>query len=106
MALAGDQPFAALAVPALLAATDPEVDAVLGVDESGRDQRLLAAYRLSAAVDALDSLGGEIGGRAMAALLDHLRVGRVRLPAAVTVDVDDPESLARARARVAGAGQS
>ena len=45
--IAGDQPFAAPAVPRLIAAllADPRVDAAMGPDGEERDQPLLAAYR-------------------------------------------------------------
>jgi molybdenum cofactor guanylyltransferase len=95
--LAGDQPFAAGAVPDLVAARAPQVDVVLGVDGQGRDQPLLAAYRRSAALTTLAQLGPAVGGHAMAWLTDRLRVRRVALPDALTVGVDDPESFARAR---------
>ena len=97
VALAGDQPFAAEAVAALLAARTPDLDAVLGVDDRGRDQPLLAAYRRAAALAELTPLGPALAGRAMAWLTDRLRVGRVPLPADLTLGVDDPEALARAR---------
>ncbi|MFL6098949.1 MAG: NTP transferase domain-containing protein [Actinomycetales bacterium] len=98
--LAGDQPFAADGVPLLLAAAvaAADTDAVLGVDRGGRDQPLLAAYRSGAVRAALEPLARAVAGHAMAWLLDRMRVHRLALPDSVTLDVDDPASLARARA--------
>jgi molybdopterin-guanine dinucleotide biosynthesis protein A len=95
--LAGDQPFAADGVAALLAARGATLDAVVAVDSDGRDQPLLAAYRRAAVVTVLAPLGAGIAGRSMSWLLDRLRIVRVPLPEAVLLDVDDPASLARAR---------
>lgn len=104
--LAGDQPFAADGVPLLLAAAGAaDIDAVLGVDPGGRDQPLLAAYRSAAVRTVLEPLGPAVAGHAMAWLLDRLRVRRLPLADSITVDVDDPASLARARARLADDGQ-
>jgi molybdenum cofactor guanylyltransferase len=96
--LAGDQPFAARGVEPLLAGRAPEVDAVVAVDAGGRDQPLLAAYRCAAVVNALAPLGSEVAGRSMSWLLDRLRVVHIPLPDVVLLDVDDPASLAKARA--------
>jgi molybdenum cofactor guanylyltransferase len=96
--VAGDQPFAAEAVPVLLAACGPEADGVIGVDPAGRDQPLLGLYR-AAALRA--RLAGDVAGRSMHSLLDTLNVVRVPLPARSLLDVDDPESLAAARAALA-----
>jgi molybdopterin-guanine dinucleotide biosynthesis protein A len=95
--LAGDQPFAADGVPSLLAECSADVDVVLGVDGAGRDQPLLAAYRRTAALAALEPLGPAVAGHAMAWLTDRLRVRRLPLPDVLTVGVDDPESFERAR---------
>lgn len=104
--LAGDQPFAADGVPLLLAAAGAaNLDAVLGVDPGGRDQPLLAAYRSAAVRAALEPLGPDVAGHAMAWLLDRMRVRRLPLPHTISVDVDDPASLARARAALADGGQ-
>jgi molybdopterin-guanine dinucleotide biosynthesis protein A len=96
--VAGDQPFAAEAVPVLLTARGPEVDAVIGVDPAGRDQPLLGVYR-AAALRA--RLGGDVAGRSMHSLLDALTVVRVPLPGRSLLDIDDPDSLAAARAALA-----
>lgn len=97
VAVAGDQPFAGRAVPALLAALDaaPDADAALAAGPDGRPQPLLAAYR-TAAVAAV--LRGPVAHRPVRALWSDLRRVAVELPAAVVLDVDDPTDLARARA--------
>jgi molybdopterin-guanine dinucleotide biosynthesis protein A len=97
VALAGDQPFAAEAVPELLAAAggaDPEVNAVVGTDVDGRLQPLLAAYRRAVL---RDRLSGPATGSSMHSLLDRLVVRTVTLPARALLDVDDPAALAAAR---------
>jgi molybdopterin-guanine dinucleotide biosynthesis protein A len=104
--LAGDQPFAADAVAHLMARTGAGVDAVVGVDGGGRDQPLLAAYRMSRVRAALGPRGPEVAGHAMAWLLDRLQVVRLELPETLLIDVDDAASLARARAALAQDGQA
>jgi molybdopterin-guanine dinucleotide biosynthesis protein A len=96
--VAGDQPFAAEGVPALLAARTPAADGVIGVDPAGRDQPLLGLYRAAAL---RDRLHGDLAGRSMHSLLDALNVVRVPLTARSLLDVDDPDSLAAARAALA-----
>ncbi|QCB93749.1 NTP transferase domain-containing protein [Cellulomonas shaoxiangyii] len=97
VAVAGDQPFAGRAVPALLAALDgaPEADAALAAGPDGRVQPLLGAYR-TAAVGAV--LRGPVADRPVRALWAHLRIVTVDLPAVHVLDVDDAADLARARA--------
>ncbi|WP_369055859.1 molybdenum cofactor guanylyltransferase [Kineococcus terrestris] len=101
--LAGDQPFAAPALPRLLGALGPATAAV-GVDPSGRRQPLLAAVRLGAALDAL--AGGAVDGRPVRELYARLEG---RFPGAVAgvpvsererLDVDVPADLAAAREAV------
>jgi len=94
--LGGDMPFAAAAVPGLLAALDaaPGLDAVLAADPDGRAQPLLAAYRLAALRAALPR---EPGGARLMAVLDSLVTGTVPSAARVTLDVDTPEALEQAR---------
>jgi molybdopterin-guanine dinucleotide biosynthesis protein A len=102
VALAGDQPFAAEAVPDLLAAADraaPEVEAVVGADAGGRLQPLLAAYRRAALHE---RLRGPAAGSSMHSLLDRLTVRTVALPARALLDVDDPAALAAARRAASG----
>lgn len=101
VAVAGDQPFAGPAVPALLAALDahPAADAALAAGPDGRPQPLLAAYR-TAAVSAV--LHGPVAGRPVRALWADLRRVVVDVPAASVLDVDDPADLARARGAADG----
>jgi molybdopterin-guanine dinucleotide biosynthesis protein A len=112
--VAGDQPFAATAVGPLLtaaAAVGAEVDAVVGRDDTGRLQPLLAAYRSTAlrsrltGAEAKGSQAQPIAGRSMHSLLETLIVQAVPLPEISLLDVDDPASLAIAReAWAAGPG--
>ncbi|WP_309134982.1 nucleotidyltransferase family protein [Cellulomonas sp.] len=99
VAVAGDQPFAGRAVPALLAALDaaPDADAAAAAEPDGRLQPLLAAYR-TAAVAAV--LRGPVADRPVRSLWAGLRVVHVPLPAAQLLDVDAPDDLARARRAV------
>ncbi|NAZ82954.1 NTP transferase domain-containing protein [Kineococcus sp. R8] len=97
--LGGDAPFAAGAVPRLLAAlraAGPDVDAVVGVDPSGRRQPLLSAHRTAAARRALGALPA-VAGAPLRALLAG-RVLAVEVSAEEALDVDTPEDLEAARA--------
>ncbi|MFS0705765.1 NTP transferase domain-containing protein [Cellulomonas sp. 179-A 9B4 NHS] len=96
VAVAGDQPFAGRAVPALLAALDaaPHAAAALAAGPDGRPQPLLAAYRVPAVAAVLR---GPVADRPVRALWAHLDVVTVDLPAATVLDVDDADDLARAR---------
>lgn len=96
VAVAGDQPFAGRAVPALLAALDaaPDADAALAAGPDGRPQPLLAAYRTAAVAGVLR---GPVAHGPVRALWADLRVVPVDLPATVVLDVDDAADLARAR---------
>jgi molybdopterin-guanine dinucleotide biosynthesis protein A len=106
--LAGDQPFAAAALPMLLtalhaqrpSATHP--DGAIGVDPDGHDQPLLAVYRTVALRRALAELAGGSGldGARVRDLVARLSVTRVPLPDTATLDVDTAEDLERARAVV------
>lgn len=107
VALATDLPFLG-SLPSELAAAMPDGDdALLVTDGQGRDQPLLAAYRVEPLRRAAASLG-EPGGTSMRALVAGLQ--RVaRRPAGTTVgsaegtgrgpawDIDTPQDLARAR---------
>ncbi|WP_432548809.1 molybdenum cofactor guanylyltransferase [Kineococcus sp. SYSU DK004] len=104
--LAGDQPFAASALPRLLGALEPAGGAApalaaVGVDPSGRRQPLLAAVRLGAALDAL--AGCAVDGRPVRELYARLDAGSRGAVAEVPVsdrerlDVDVPADLAAAR---------
>lgn len=94
--LAGDQPFAAAAVPTLLAALRdaPEADAALAAGPDGRPQPLLGAYRLAAV---RDRLGGTVHGRPVRDLVRGLRTVPVAVDAGTALDVDDAGDLAAAR---------
>ena len=95
--LAGDQPFAGDAVPDLLAGLGPEVDAVVGVDDEGRDQPLLSAYRCAAVRRVLTGWPEGVSGRAVRSLLAELRVRRVAVPPESARDIDDAAGLETAR---------
>lgn len=90
--LAADLPRAPEGVAALLAsaAGDPAADGVLGQDEDGRTQPLLAVYRagpLRAAMAELSG-GGGLADRPMRQLVARLDLLPLRLPARVADDVD------------------
>jgi molybdopterin-guanine dinucleotide biosynthesis protein A len=72
---------------------DPETDAALAVDDSGRDQYLCAAYRTAALRERLDLAPGTAGS-SMHALVDGLRVSRLRL-GTKAADIDTPDDLTR-----------
>ncbi|MHB1491998.1 MAG: molybdenum cofactor guanylyltransferase [Cellulomonas sp.] len=101
VAIAGDQPFAASAVPRLIEAlvADPGADVAWGVDAEDRDQPLLAAYRADVLRSRLDE---PAGGRSMGQVTAGLRGVRVRLSALEGIDVDDPADLASARDQARG----
>ena len=108
--VAGDQPFASLGVGPLLtvaAAVGEEVDAVVGQDDAGRLQPLLAAYRASALrarlgdPESADPSTTPTGGRSMHSLLEHHdRPGGS--PAGVQLARRRRPGLARARPRGLG----
>jgi molybdopterin-guanine dinucleotide biosynthesis protein A len=93
--LAGDQPFAAAALPLLQPTLDNDVDGVVdcvvAVDGHGVRQPLLALYRVAALRSALKPGGA---GRSMRSLLGSLRVAEVDVPAPYALDVDTAEDLA------------
>ena len=92
----GDMPFAAPALPTLVAALNaqPGLDAVLASDPGGRTQPLLAAYRCEALRAALPR---EPGGARLMTVVDALVTGTVACEVRTTLDVDTPEALERAR---------
>ena len=96
IAVAGDQPFAATAVPRLISALmgDETIDAALGIDGDGREQPLLAAYRAAALRGRLE---GPVDGLSMRTVTAGLRVIGVPLTGPESVDVDDQADLAAAR---------
>ena len=94
--LAADLPFAATAVPKLLdALRDSAADAAMLVDNAGRRQLLLAAYR----ADALRhcAQGRDWRGASVRALTDGLTVVEVKAVGAEALDCDTPEQLTAAR---------
>ncbi len=96
VALAGDQPWAAGAVPRLLTAlADPAVDAAVG-SVNGRGQWLLAAYR-AAWLRAELADGGE--GRSMRSLVQDRQLVEVPVSETEAFDIDTPEDLRDAAAR-------
>jgi len=119
--VAGDQPFAAPALPqlvsaldaALLAAPDSTllaapgrrgdsigVDGAIGVDPAGRDQPLLAAYL---AGPLRHAVGAHPAGQSMRSVLSRLSVVRLPLEGLWCLDVDTAADLDAAR-RVARLG--
>lgn len=103
--LAGDLPFLTpAAVSALLDGLVDGTDAVLAVDDAGRDQPLCAAWRTDGLRTALPAAPA---GAALRALLRHARVVRLALPAAPAGpppwwDCDTPGDLEQARSWTAG----
>lgn len=94
--LAGDQPFAAGAVPRLVAALwdEPGADGALGQDTEGRPQPLLAAYRAAALAR---SLAGVRPGDSIRSALGSLTRVLVPLEREECLDVDDSRDLTSAR---------
>lgn len=98
--LGGDMPYAAPAAARLaghLLDAPPETDAIVGIDQHGHVQPLLAAYRTAAlsAVLPLDPLGVPLKR-----LLDGLRLVVDPVPEQASLDVDTPEDLEAARHRL------
>lgn len=97
--LAGDAPFAAAAVPRLLAALDhPGAQAAVGLDPAGRRQHLTLIVRAGVLDTDLDRTG-----RPARSLLDGLDVVEVPVSARESLDVDDRDALEQARAEAADA---
>jgi molybdopterin-guanine dinucleotide biosynthesis protein A len=102
--VAADLPFltSGLIAPLLAALADEAgADAAVLVDESGRDQYLLGAWRVGPLRAALAGLE-PLPGRAMREVLGALQVTRVEVPAptdapAPWTDVDTPDDLDCAR---------
>jgi molybdopterin-guanine dinucleotide biosynthesis protein A len=90
---AGDAPFAGEAVPALLAALDVVAQGAIGVDPGGREQPLLAVYRVAALRGALPA---EPAGTRLRDLVGRLRLARVPVGARAALDLDTPDDLATA----------
>lgn len=111
--LAGDLPFAgpagarlgtALAVgEARSVGRDPTApDAVIGRDPTGRDQPLVAAYRLAPLRAALGP-PATVAGRSMRSVVAGLRTVRAPVSAREAFDLDTPQALATAEALLATA---
>ena len=81
--LACDMPFAARAVPVLLA--NAAGDGVLAVDDAGRRQYLLACYRRAALREAGS---GAVGGMSVRTLISGLSTTVVPIPAGSSIDID------------------
>jgi molybdopterin-guanine dinucleotide biosynthesis protein A len=95
--VAGDMPFAATAVPRLLAAlTAGTLDAVLGSDPDGVRQVLLAAYRTAPLRAAL--AGRERAGTSLTVLVGDLGVGEIAVSERESLDLDTPERMDAAQA--------
>ena len=94
--VAGDMPFAAPALPALVDRLNerPDLGAVLATDPDGRRQPLLAAYRCGPLRAALPL---EPTGARLMSVVETLVTGTVACETQVTLDVDTPESLEKAR---------
>lgn len=93
--LATDMPFAVPVLTELRTHLHPDVDAVLAVDASGRQQYLCAVYRVAALRAAMQ---GHMPDRAMRDIVAGLRVHEVRMgDEDVLLDIDTPEDLQRAR---------
>jgi molybdopterin-guanine dinucleotide biosynthesis protein A len=96
--LPGDAPNAGAAAVLLartLAGSPDSVGAVVGVDHAGVDQPLQIAVR-APALQHLAGIGNTDGIRArrlLEVLIQAAELVRVRLPAALTADVDRPEDL-------------
>lgn len=92
--LAVDVPFAAAAVPRLLAALS-EHDAAMIVDAAGQRQPLLAAYRTRALQIRADERSW--ANRAVRALVEPFVVADVPATAGEALDCDTPDDVRRAR---------
>jgi len=100
LVLACDMPFAARAIPALLAAAsaDPDALGAWGVDGDGREQPLLAVYRAGLLGERLAELAaaGGLTGRSMRELTAGLAM--VAVPVAwAAADADTWDDVERLR---------
>ena len=98
--LAGDAPWSASAVPALVAtlrAADPAVAAAVGVDAAGHRQPLLAVHRAPALLARVASAPQGLAGRSAGWLLGSGGVVEVPVSARAATDVDTPQALEAAR---------
>jgi molybdenum cofactor guanylyltransferase len=90
---AGDAPFAGEAVPLLLDALAEGLDGAIGVDPGGRDQPLVAVYRVPALRAALPA---SPAGTPLRELVGRLRLARVPVGPRAALDLDTPDDLATA----------
>jgi molybdopterin-guanine dinucleotide biosynthesis protein A len=96
LVLATDMPFAATAVPKLLdALTGEQVDAAMLVDDSGRRQPLVAAYRADALRRCAE--GRDWRGASVRALISGLKVAEVAAVGDEALDCDTPVQLTAAQ---------
>jgi molybdopterin-guanine dinucleotide biosynthesis protein A len=94
--LAADLPFAATAVPKLIdALAGAHADAAMLVDDAGRRQPLLAAYRTDALRRCSD--GRDWQGLSVHALTERLAVVEVAAVGDEALDCDTPEQLTAAQ---------
>lgn len=102
--LACDMPFAADAVPALLAAAGV-ADGASAVDDDDRPQPLLSCARRSALLAAVAAATGDgpIANAPLRAVLGRLDLAPVPAPRGSARDVDTPDDAARLGIAVAGA---
>jgi molybdenum cofactor guanylyltransferase len=98
--VAGDMPFVGPWLPRLVAALQerPTVAAVVAVDQEGRRNPLLGAYRVSALRAALPANPANSPARRF---LEALTVATLVVPDKDALDVDTAEQLAAARSRLA-----
>lgn len=104
--LAGDLPFAGGAVPRLLSAITAErgaSDGAIVVDDEGREQFLLGAYDGFALRRRLADMPGE--GGSMRQLVASLRLLRIQVVGAESLDCDTPDELSRAQRLLTDAKQ-
>jgi len=94
--LAADMPFAATAVPKVIdALAGAHADAAMLVDDAGRRQPLLAAYRTDALRRCSD--GRDWRGASVRALTESLTVVEVAAVGDEALDCDTPEQLTAAQ---------
>lgn len=93
--IAADVPFAATAIPRLLAALQTH-DAAMLVDDAGRRQPLIAAYATRQLRER--SAGETWVDKSVRSLVEGLDIVDVAARGAESLDCDTPDDLARARA--------
>ena len=93
--LAADLPFVTVAMVERLAVAVGDADGAILVDDSGRDQYLLAVYRRSALEASLDELPSATDAP-MGDAVRSLQLVRI-MDAAATGDCDTPEDVTAAR---------